>query len=312
MKKYIIMSLAVLLTFSFTSCKEDSGTEPGNDNKAVATIYKYEPKSPYNPDNDVVVRMVGNNKVNEIYYFAETKADFDANMLELGESGYIEYVMANGSKGEIIEDTKSELGVVTVEKVFTNLIGENIISAVSVSASGKSLNTTTFVGLEWEDVTDGYYQFGSGSKLTSVSGLEGVETTLQHCTTAGKENMYRLVNVFGDGYHMKFTIMPETEEETEDGLAWYCRVPIQPTSWSYGQHGTLFVRDIAYWQGSDSFATDADYGCYMYEDGYTFFPLQYSVSAGNVGYTYYGICDTFIPSIYLESREYFARARALK
>ena len=312
MKKYIIMSLAVLLTFSFTSCKEDSGTEPGNDNKAVATIYKYEPKSPYNPDNDVVVRMVGNNKVNEIYYFAETKADFDANMLELGESGYIEYVMANGSKGEIIEDTKSELGVVTVEKVFTNLIGENIISAVSVSASGKSLNTTTFVGLEWEDVTDGLYQFGNGSPLSSVTGLAGIETTLQHCTTEGKEELYRLVDVFGDGYNMKFSIMPETEEETEDGLAWYCRVPIQPTSWTYGQYGTLFVRDIAYWQGKDSFATDADYGCYMYDDGYTYFPLQYYVSAGNVGYTTTANCDTFIPSIYLETKEYVAKARALK
>ena len=143
----------------------------------MATIYKYEPKSPYNPDNDVVVRMVGNNKVNEIYYFAETKADFDANMLELGESGYIEYVMANGSKGEIIEDTKSELGVVTVEKVFTNLIGENIISAVSVSASGKSLNTTTFVGLEWEDVTDvrkrfqAYFCFRFGGCRNYVTAL---------------------------------------------------------------------------------------------------------------------------------------------
>jgi len=312
MKKYIIMSLAVLLTFSFTSCKEDSGTEPGNDNKAVATIYKYEPKSPYNPDNDVVVRMVGNNKVNEIYYFAETKADFDANMLELGESGYIEYVMANGSKGEIIEDTKSELGVVTVEKVFTNLIGENIISAVSVSASGKSLNTTTFVGLEWEDVTDGLYQFGNGSPLSSVTGLAGIETTLQHCTTEGKEEFYRLVDVFGDGYNMKFSIIPESEEETDLGSAWFCRVPNQPTSWTYGQYGTLNVRDIAYWQGNDAFATNGSYGCYMYDDGYTYFPLQYYVSLGNVGYTTTDNCDTFIPSIYLETKEYVAKARALK
>ena len=124
--------------------------------------------------------------------------------------------------------------------------------------------------------------------------------------------MYRLVNVFGDGYHMKFSIMPETEEETEDGLAWYCRVPNQPTSWTYGQYGTLNVRDIAYWQGNDSFATNGSYGCYMYDDGYTYFPLQYYVSAGNVGYTTTANCDTFIPSIYLETKEYVAKARALK
>lgn len=312
MKKYILMSLVGLLTFSFTSCKEDSGTEPGTDEKAVATLYTYEAPSPYNPDNDVVVRMVGNNKVEDIYYLAETKAAYDANLKEKGESGYIEYVIANGTKGEIVEEAKTVLGEVTVEKVFTNLIGEYVIAAVSVSPSGKKLSTTTFVGLEWEDFTDGYYSFGSGSPLPVVSGLSGVSTMLQHCTTAGKTDLYRLVNVFGDGYHMKFSIMPETEEETEDGLAWYCRVPIQPTSWSYGQYGTLFVRDIAYWQGSDSFATNADYGCYMYEDGYTFFPLQYSVSAGNVGYTYYGICDTFIPSIYLESKGEVALARSLK
>ena len=97
----------------------------------------------------------------DIYYFAETKADYDANMMEKGRSGYIEYVIANGTKARLSKRLKPELGVVTVEKVFTNLIGENIISAVSVSASGKSLNTTTFVGLglEWEDITDGYYQF---------------------------------------------------------------------------------------------------------------------------------------------------------
>ena len=103
-----------------------------------------------------------------------------------------------------------------------------------------------------------------------------------------------------------------TEEETEDGLAWYCRVPNQPTSWTFGQYGTLNVRDIAYWQGNDAFATNGSYGCYMYDDGYTYFPLQYYVSAGNVGYTTTANCDTFIPSIYLETKEYVAKARALK
>ena len=43
------MSLAGLLTFSFTSCKEDSGTEPGNDEKAVATMYTYEAPEPLQP-----------------------------------------------------------------------------------------------------------------------------------------------------------------------------------------------------------------------------------------------------------------------
>lgn len=312
MKKYILMSLVGLLTFSFTSCKEDSGTEPGTDEKAVATLYTYEAPSPYNPDNDVVVRMVGNNKVEDIYYLAETKAAYDANLKEKGESGYIEYVIANGTKGEIVEEAKTLLGEVTVEKVFTNLIGENVIAAVSVSPSGKKLSTTTFVGLEWEDITDGYYSFGSGSPLPVVSGLSGVSTMLQNCTTAGKTDLYRLVNVYGDGFNLKFSILSDSEMDTEYGKAWYCRAAIQPTGWSYGQYGTLYVRDIAYWQGNDAFATNGNYGCLMYDDGYAFFPLHYGVSAGNVGYTTAANCDTFIPSSYLESKEEVALARSLK
>ena len=303
MKKYILMSLAALLTFSFTSCKEDSGTEPGNDEKAVVTLYSYEVDSPYNPDNDVAIRFVGNNKVEEIYFLVEPKAQFDANMTEKGESGYIDYVLANGTKGEIDAEANEALGQKTVEMVFTNLIGENVIAAVSKSASGNMLNTTTFVGLEWEDVTEGYYKFGDGSKLGAVSGLDGTYPVLQHCSTAGKEDLYRLVDVFGAGFNMKFNILPDTEEETDYGKAWYCRVALQPTSWSYGDYGTVYVRDIAEWQGNDAFATNGTYGCYMFEDGYTYFPLNYRVSAGNLGYTTINNCDIFVPSEYLEEGE---------
>ena len=312
MKKYILMSLVGLLAFSFTSCKEDTGTVPGNDEKAVVTLYTYEVESPYNPDNDVAVRFVGNNKVEEIYFLVETKAKFDANMAEKGESGYIDYVLANGTKGNIIEDSKSVLGDNTVEMVFTNLVGENVIAAVSKSASGNTLNTTTFVGLEWEDFTDGFYQFGAGSPFGQISGLTGTTAMLQHCSTQGKTDLYRLVDVFGSGFNMKFNILPDTEEDTEYGKVWYCRVALQPTSWSYGDYGTVFVRDIGYWQGNDSFATNASYGCAMYEDGYALFPLNYRVSAGNLAYTTAGSCDIFIPSAYFESKEEVALARSLR
>jgi len=312
MKKYIFMSLVALLTLSFTSCKEDSGTKPGNDDKAVVTLYTYEVESPYNPDNDVAVRFVGNNQVEEIYFLVETRAEFDDNMAELGESGYIDYVLANGTKGEIIEEAKAALGDKTVEKVFTNLIGENVIAAVSKSPSGNKLNTTTFVGLEWVDVTDGFYQFGSGSVLGQVSGLTGTTAMLQHCTTTGKTDSYRLVDVFGSGFNMKFNILPDTEEDTEYGKVWYSRVALQPTSWSYGNYGTVYVRDIAYWQGNDAFATNGSYGCIMYEDGYALFPLNYLVSLGYIAYTTVNNCDIFIPSAYLESKENVALERSLK
>ena len=250
MKKYILMSFVAALTFSFTSCKEDDGTTPGNDDKPVATLYTYTVESPYNPDNDVAVRMVGNNKVENIYFLVEPTATHDANLKEKGESGYIEYVISNGSKGEIVEDAKKVLGSVTIEKVFTNLIGENIISAVAVSPSG------------------------------------------------------RLSNVYGEGFHLKFNIMEDTKEETGDGGSlWFFRVAIQPTSWSYGEYGTIYVRDIAYWQGNDAYATYLGYGCILYDDGYAEFPLRYQVAAGGLAYTTAwtgeddpGDCDIFIPN----------------
>ena len=312
MKKYILMSLAALLTFSFTSCKEDSGTKPGNDDKAVVTLYTYEVGSPYNPDNDVAVRFVGNNQVEEIYFLVETRAKFDANMAELGESGYIDYVLSNGTKGEIIEEAKAALGDKTVEKVFTNLFGENVIAAVSKSPSGNKLNTTTFVGLEWVDVTDGFYQFGSGSVLGQVSGLTGTTAMLQHCTTTGKTDLFRLVDVFGSGFNMKFNILEDTATDTQYGTMWFCRVALQPTSWSYGNYGTVYVRDIAYYAGNDVYATNGSYGCAIYDDGYAIFPLNYRVSAGNITYTNAGNCDIFFPSAYLESKENVALARSLK
>ena len=304
MKKYILMSFVAALTFSFTSCKEDDGTTPGNDDKPVATLYTYTVESPYNPDNDVAVRMVGNNKVENIYFLVEPTATHDANLKEKGESGYIEYVISNGSKGEIVEDAKKVLGSVTVEKVFTNLIGENIISAVAVSPSGKTLTTTSFVGLEWEDVKEGFYKFGDGSPLGEITGLEGMPTVLQHCATQGKTDLYRLSNVYGEGFHLKFNIMEDTKEETGDGGSlWFFRVAIQPTSWSYGEYGTIYVRDIAYWQGNDAFATYLGYGCILYDDGYAEFPLRYQVAAGGLAYTTAwtgddapGDCDIFIPN----------------
>lgn len=301
MKKYILMSLAALLSLSFTSCREENGTEPGNDGNGVTTVFTYVVDAPYNSDNDVAVRFAGNAQVSEIYYLVEKEADFDKNYAEKGEAAYMDYVMQSGSKVELNKDVKEALNTSDADVVLTNLIGSNVIAAVSVSANGtKTFAKGTFVGLEWEDVTDGYYQFGSASALPDVSGLKGVMCSLQHCTTAGKTNLYRLVDVFGKGFNLKFSVMEDTKTMTQYGNMWYVRVANQPTSWEFKTYGTLNVRDIAYWQGNDAFATNASYGCTMYDDYYTEFCLQYNVTAGNVGYATSGAADVFLPSSYLE------------
>ena len=72
---------------------------------------------------------------------------------------------------------------------------------------------------------------------------------------------------------------------------------------AYGEYGTIYVRDIAYWQGNDAFATYLGYGCILYDDGYAEFPLRYQVAAGGLAYTTAwtgdddpGDCDIFIPN----------------
>ncbi len=294
MKKYILMSLAALLTISFSSCREEEGTEPGNDPKAVSTIYTYTPELPYNSDNDVQIRIVGNNKVENVYYLAEPAATFDENMKAKGEAGYIDYVIEKGTKAEFNEENLKDSPA--ADAVITNMLGEYIIAVVSTSASGKSLATTTFVGLEWEDVTDGYYQFAEGSAIASVVGAGAVYTVLQHCTTSGMEDVYRFVDLFGKGYNLKFNVMLNTATETQYGTMWYCRVAPQPVGLNYGNYGGIKVRDIANWQGSDSFATNPNYGFAMYDDYYCTANVQYYVSAGNLGYG----GDAFLPMSYFE------------
>lgn len=280
MKKHIYNLFAVLLaTAAMTSCTVEEGTEPGNDAQPNVVMYQYTVKKPYNEDNDVAIRMAFNNKVEAAYYLVEKATEKESRIASMGEEGYMEYVVSNGTK---VADATGEADI-----TITDLYGKHAITAVAVSGSQKASAATEFTGLEWADVVAGTYYFDFGSKF---SGMDSRPTTLQVCTTDA--TLYRFKDVFGEGANMKIQLMPDYKAADDGGTYTYFRVPAVETPFTYGSHGTVGVRDIGYWQGSEAWITTNGYESGMYEDYNCFVYVQYYVSAGNLGYGY----DFFVPN----------------
>jgi len=284
MKKNIYQLFIALLAFGFiTSCVDDEGTLPGNDSEPVATVYQYAPSRPYNADNDIIIRVAANDKTVEAYYLVEKTAD-----ISMSESAYMDYVVSNGTKLAGIS------GESTADVILTNLFGDYTITVVAVGNGTKTSAKTTFSGLDWTDVATGTYYFaGSGFTASATANLQNLfgtstPTVLQVCTTDSK--LYRFKDVFGAGYSMKINMLTLTGND-EDGEYTFFRIPVAETPAIYGNYGTVSVRDIGYWQGSDAWVTDNGYESGMYGDYYCFLFIQYFVSAGSLGYGY----DFFVP-----------------
>lgn len=283
MKKYIyILWAAFLAAITLASCSDDEGTNPGSDSNPVITIYQYDATKPNNPDNDVVLRLAANSKTTEAWYIAEKTTEKEARIASLGESGYQDYVISNGTKIDGIDGTSN------VDITLTDLYGAYTITIVAVNGGQKTSAETTFTGLEWEDVVAGTYRFGASPDLNEALGLTTVPTVLQICTTNDK--LYRFKDVFGDGYSLKLNLI-DIKGSDEDGEYQFFRVPIAETSYIFGNYGTVSVRDIGYWQGNDAFVTENGYESGMYANYSCFVYIQYFVSGGNLGYGY----DYFIP-----------------
>lgn len=284
--KIFALALSAFTAALFVACSaDDGGATPGGDSQPVATMYSYATTLPYNADNDVQVRVAVNNQVNAVYLFAEKTETYDENFAALGEAGYKDYVIEHGTKLDELNDQY-------VDSIFTGLFGEWTISAVAVGKNNtKNMFKTTFLGLDWEDITDGIYNFGI---LNSRFNLASHPTTLQVCTT--DSTLLRFKDVYAEGYSLKFVVTEDTNVD-EFGYEYnYCRVAPQQTAYSYGSYGAIYVRDIAYWQGGDDWIFD--YPCLIYlDDYYAKFMLQHYVSAGSLGYNAF---DVFTPASYYE------------
>ena len=276
--KKLIYSLLALPMLLLGSCKEELGTEPGTDSNPVVTLYAYEPTdASLNPDNDVIVRFVANNKVTSVKYLLLPSADATA-MLDKadGEKTLLNEVE---TKGTAVENLKADN---FVDITLTDIHGDYTIAAV---ANGRTLaNRVTFFGLDWNVVTTGTFIYN-----TEVAPIESVEATLEICTS--DDALYRINGAFGNGTALKMDML-NLYGTDDDGKYRYFRVKPTATPWTYGDYGTVSVRDIGYWQGNAAFVTDNGYESGLYEDGNAFFYLQWYVAAGNLGYQYsYFVAD---------------------
>lgn len=267
--------------FGLTACTEEDGTTPGGDSAPLATVYTYNVTAPNNPDNDLSLRISANEQTQAVYYKA-----FDADDInDLNDDAIISRVMSEGTQIEL--EANSQHGGSYADVLIKDMYGEYLITVVAAAGSQHSLSKVSFTGLEWEDVVTGTWYYANA--IASVFGGEPVPTTLQVCTT--DKNLYRLKNLFGEGFSMKFMAIDQQAED-EDGVYTFLRVPAAITPYEYGDYGTISVRDIGYWQNNDAFVTDYGYESGMYEDYTCFFMIEYYVSAGAIGYNFY---NYFIP-----------------
>ena len=284
MRKYINKLFAVVLaTATITSCTVEEGTVPGNDKDPNVVVYSYTAKKPYNEDNDVLLRLAFNSKVEEAYYLAEKATEKESKVASMGEEGYMDYVVSNGTK---VADVTTE-----ADLAITDLYGKYAITVVAVSGAKKASAVAEFTGLEWADVINGTYYFGVKPDVTG----ESRATTLQVCTT--DNTLYRFKDVFGKDSHMKFQLLPDYTGTDADGAYTYFRVPATDTPFTYSNYGTVSVRDIGYWQGNTAWITDNGYESGMYEDYTCYIAVQYYCSGGSLGYGYTGNTklELFIP-----------------
>jgi hypothetical protein len=282
MKKYIYSLLAtIFVAAAITSCEDEAGKKPGNDTDPSVIVYSYGASAPADPDCEVLFRIASNNKVKTLYYLLDKADNKEAKIASSGEEGYIEYVIENGTKVDLSDATNTDLNL--------TLAGTYTLTAVGVDGAKKASSSATFAGIPWKDVCKGNYKFGASANLIKQYGL-----TTNPCTLQVREddpNSYRLKDCYGAGYSLKFTLMG-VQTSDDDGTIELCRIPAQNTPFSYGSYGTVSVRDVAYWQGDDTYATSSSFSNKMWtSDHKCSFALQYYVSAGNLGYGR----ETFIP-----------------
>lgn len=253
------------------SCSEDKGTEPGTDPNPVVTLYSYEPTdASLNPDNDVIVRFATNSKVTSVKYLCVPTSTIE-NLINTGDEAAL--LQKVESEGTTVADLKPSS---YVDVAIKDLHGDYTIVA---AANGKKLaNHVTFFGLDWNVVTTGTFIYNN-----TIAPIESVEATLEICTS--NDALYRVNGAFGAGTALKMDML-NLYGTDDDGKYRYFRVKPTATPFTYGDYGTVSVRDIGYWQGNAALVTDNGYESGLYEDGYAFFYLQWYVSAGNLGYMY--------------------------
>lgn len=282
LKKYFYSVLAVAGFATLAACSADEGTDPGSDSAPAVTLYTYAPGSGYNADEDLMIRIAPNNKVADIYYKSELTSAVQEYIAANGMDAYAEQVVASGTKLE---------GNTTQDIILTGLLGNYTITAVGVAGNGKkTVASTTFQGLTWTSIVSGTITYGTLGQM----GLKPAAAILEKCDV--DETLYRVKNMYGEGNHLKFTALDLGSTASDGSTFKYCRIANQSTGLSYGDYGAIYVQDVGYWQGDDSYVLGGGFDNCFYVSGpmenqLSFIPYYY-VSAGYLGYQ---AADVFVP-----------------
>lgn len=285
MKRYFYVLECLALAAALISCEKDKyGTEAGHDSAPNVVLKAFSAELPNDPDCDAVVRFAANNATTDVYYFAELKSEKDGR--NLSDEAYAEYVVANGTKLTVEENSFD--GSLVADAVVKNLYYENIITAVAVGNGAKSMSSVSFTGLKWNTLCTGTYYFeNSFSKALVGSSTKGGVVLQQQDED---KSQYRLKDLYGTGNHLCFFTINLSATDA-DGTYQYARIPVQNTGLIHRSYGELSVRDVGYWLGDDGYITEGGYESGIYEDYNCFLYDQYYVSAGNCGYQY----EYFVP-----------------
>lgn len=159
-------------------------------------------------------------------------------------------------------------------------------TVVAVNAKGQvqAADSVSFTGITWNKVCDGKYYFCE--KIAEIMGKESADCELD--VDANNPSSYRIKNVYGKGYNVKFKKATLQGTDEEGKTFNYILVPKFSTGLTYKTLGTLYMTD-AY-----SLTSNQDYlDNGIYADNSIFICTVYSVSAGNVSVLKY---DKFVPN----------------
>lgn len=230
MKKYIYNLFAILtIAASLIACSSEEGTDAGTDSAPSIIIYQYKPSTPYNPDNDIVLRFATNNKVSEAYYLVEKTSEKQDHLASMGNEGYMDYVLSNGEKLEGIS------GESTADIMLTGLIGQYTITAVVVNGKQKAAFESIFNGLQWD-------LLGTGTLTTEFFGPAVVQREFYQLHN---ENTYKVTSVYEDGYDIIL------KKDDKGGVT----IEKQSVYSSYGNYGILYIAGIGTFQENQFIVT---------------------------------------------------------
>jgi len=186
MKKYIkSLLLLALAAVVFTGCKEEYGTDPGNDGTPVATVYQYTVGEGYNSDNDCLIRVATNAAVADVYYLLGLKSAKEAR--KMTEAQYSDYVVANGKKVDVKASAYKDVYI-------TDLHGAYTITVVAVNGGEKTSQSVEFTGLD-------YKALGSFPYVSEMFGDMG-KVDVEYSEIG---NRYRIKNLWAEGYGFSFS-----------------------------------------------------------------------------------------------------------